>query len=131
MGAGSALQAAAFEALGGIEGLGVYAAAPMRAAVPHALVEAGPESDWSHKSGDGRELRLAVTIRDKGETPLHLAHMAIAVEDAIGALSAVGGGWRLVTLRFMRNRLMPPRAGSPDAEWAAVLEWRARMLRLY
>jgi hypothetical protein len=36
---------------------------------PYAIVETGPEIDWSHKSGAGRELRLAVTLRDKGERP--------------------------------------------------------------
>jgi hypothetical protein len=128
VGAGAALQAAAFEALGLIDGLGAYASAPLQAAVPYALVESGPESDWSHKSGDGRELRLAVTIRDRGETPVRLAQIAVQVEIAMDALD-VPAPWRLVSFRFVRNRLMPPRKGSPDADWAAVIEWRARMLR--
>ena len=130
MGAGAALEAAAFAALGAIDGLGVFAAAPLQAAVPYAMVEAGPQSDWSHKSGEGRELRLAVTIRDKGETPLRLAQFAVEVETAMATLS-VGGGWSLVSFRFLRNRLLPPQRGTPDATWSAVIEWRARMLRDY
>ena len=38
----------------------VYPGPPLQAAFPHAVVECGAETDWGHKSGRGRELRLAV-----------------------------------------------------------------------
>ena len=128
-GAGAALEAAAIEAVRNATGVGVYRGPPVQAAAPYAVVEAGPESDWSHKSGDGRELRLAVTIHDKGEAPARLRPLAAAAEKAIGTLPGELDGWRLVTVRFLRSMTVPPRAGSPNGSWAALIEFRARMLR--
>ncbi len=72
-GAGTALQEAAVAALREVEGLnGIYDAPPLQAGAPFAIVEVGLESDWSHKSGAGREVRLAVTVRDKGERAVRL-----------------------------------------------------------
>ena len=124
--AGEVLQQAAVEALRTIDGLGVYDAAPVQAVVPYAVIEAGPETDWSHKSGLGRELRLAVTVRDAGERPVRLRQMVSAVEAAVGQLSNQLPGWQVVTLQYLKSRTLPARArGEP---WVAVIEYRARML---
>ncbi len=126
-GAGEALATAAAAALGGVAGLnGVYDGPPLQAAFPYALVEAGPESDWSHKSGEGRELRLAVTIRDKGERPARLRALMAIAEAALGGIPVELGGWRLVNLVFLRSRMLR----SNDAAWSGVAEFRARMLRV-
>ena len=128
-GAGAALEAAAIETLRSALGIGVYRGPPVQAAAPYAVVEAGPQSDWSHKSGIGRELRLAVTIHDRGEAPARLRSLAAAAEQAVGALSGELDGWQLVTLRFLRGMTVPPRAGAPDERWTTLIEFRARMLR--
>ncbi len=123
-GAGEALAEAVTAALRPIAGLtGIYEGAPIQAAPPYALVEAGPELDWSHKSGVGREVRLAVVLRDQGERPTRLRRLAADVEAALGGLSAVAG-WRLVTFRFVRSMIVAPGAG----RWALTLDYRARML---
>jgi hypothetical protein len=140
-GAGAVLAARAAAALGAIEGLGVYCAPPIRAAAPYALVEAGPESDWGHKSGTGRELRLAVTLHDRGERTERLRALAAAAEAAVaglagtqggwapgGAEGGAEGGWRLVTLVFVRGRMVAARVPGVDALNAYVVEFRARML---
>lgn len=130
-GAGEALQAAALAALKGIEGLGVHDGPPVQAAFPYALADAGFEADWSHKSGSGRELRLAVTIRDKGERPVRLRRLMGEAEAAIAAVARSLEGWRLISLQFLRSRLVPDgRAigGAPAADWAGLVEFRARML---
>ena len=125
-GAGEVLQQAAVEALRAIEGLGVYDAAPVQAVVPYAVVETGPETDWSHKSGLGRELRLTVTVRDGGERPVRLRQIVSAVETAVGQLPNQLPGWQVVTLQYLRSRTLPARArGEP---WIAATEYRARML---
>lgn len=125
-GAGEALQAAAVTALSAIEGIGrVYDARPLQAVIPHALVTTDGEADWGHKSGEGREVRLAATIRDKGERPLRLRRLLAEAETALAALPAMMQPWRLVTMRLIRSRIVAvPREG-----WAAVIEYRARMLR--
>jgi len=123
--AGEALQGAAAAALAAIDGLGIYEGAPVQAAFPYAMVEVGPEADWSHKSGEGREVRLALVLRDKGERPARLRLLVAEGETAIGALDAEMGGWRVVSLRFVRSRMAREPGG-----WSALSEYRARMLRL-
>ena len=127
MSAGEALAGAAMAALRALAGLnGVYEGRPVQAAAPYGLVETGPELDWSHKSGTGRELRLAVVLRGKGERPAGLRALAGEAEAAVEGLAGEIGGWRLVSLVFMRSRLV---AEAPGA-WVAVSEFRARLLKV-
>jgi hypothetical protein len=126
-GAGAALQAAALARLRAVEGLsGVYPGPPLRAAVPYAIVEAGAESDWGHKSGEGREVRLAVGLRDEGERPDRIAARMAAAEAALAAPLAVTG-WQLVGLAFLRSRLAREGRGG-DSGWSGLIEYRARLL---
>jgi hypothetical protein len=125
-GAGEALAEAAIHALGEVGGLnGVYDGPPLTAAFPHARIEAGPASDWSHKSGIGRELRLAVIIRDQGERPARLRALTVAAETAMGAIPPDLDGWRLVNLVFLRSSLLR----ETGAAWVAAIEYRARLLK--
>lgn len=125
-GAGAALKAAAIEALEGLELGGVYPGPPLQAAYPHAVVECGPETDWGHKSGLGRELRLAVTLRDSGERPERAQAFADVVEATMEAGLEVEG-WRLVTFALVRRRTLAEGRGG-KAGWAVAIDWRARML---
>lgn len=125
-GAGQALAEAAIAALESVAGLnGVYDGPPLAAAFPHARIEAGPESDWSHKSGAGRELRLAIVLRDQGERPARLRTLMAEAEAAAGAIGPELDGWRLVNLVFLRSSLLR----EPDAAWAAAIDYRARLLK--
>ena len=122
-GAGEALSAAAIAALSRLAELnGAYDGPPMQAVHPFATVDSGLESDWSHKSGEGRELRLAVTIRDQGERPARLRRLMRLAETALAGAGAVQG-WRIVTLRFLRSRVVRESTG-----WVGIIELRARML---
>ena len=125
-GAGLALKAAAIEALQSLELGAVYPGPPLQAAHPYAVVECGPEADWGHKSGRGRELRLAVTLRDLGERPDRAQAFADVVEAAVEAGLGVEG-WRLVTLALLRRRTVAQGRGGA-AGWAVAIDWRARML---
>ncbi|HEV7661072.1 MAG TPA: DUF3168 domain-containing protein [Allosphingosinicella sp.] len=125
-GAGEALAEAAMAALNAVEGLnGAYDGPPLTAAFPYARIEAGPESDWSHKSGAGRELRLAIILHDQGERPARLRALMGAAEAAAGAIGPGLDGWRLVNLVFLRNSLLRDKG----AAWAAAIEFRARLLK--
>jgi hypothetical protein len=125
-GAGEALAGAALAALGAIEALnGVYDGPPLTAAFPYALIETGPESDWSHKTGEGRELRLSIMVRDKGEKPQRLRVLTAAAEAAISGLEPDLAGWRLVSLVFLRGSMLR----ETGAAWTAAIEYRARLLK--
>ncbi len=125
-GAGEALAEAALAALRRVDGLnGVYDGPPLTAAFPYATVETGPESDWSHKTGTGRELRLSILVRDKPERPVRLRQIVAAVEAAAAGIGPDLTGWRLVNLRFLRGSMLRETA----AAWAAAIEYRARLLQ--
>jgi hypothetical protein len=125
MNASGALIAAADAALKTVPGLtGVHETAPIQAAIPHVTIGAGMESDWGHKSGAGRELRLSILLRDEGESPARLRSLADAAQAAMEGIET-GGGWRLVTLVFVRSIF----AAQAPGKWSAAIDYRARMMR--
>lgn len=122
MSAGGALQAALASVLAGEPLLsGVYDGPPARASFPYAVIDAGSESDWSHKSGAGREVLVALTLWD--EEPVRLAELADRVE-ALAAGIGAAAGWQLVSLRLLRRRTVRDVAGP----WATAIDFRARLL---
>ena len=122
MSAGGALQTAVATALGAISELsGTFDGAPARAAYPYAVMDLGSESDWSHKSGEGREVALAITVWD--DQPIRLHVLADQVEAAARGVTAVDGH-QLVNLRLIRRRVVRDVAGP----WAAAVDFRARLL---
>jgi len=126
MNAGTALLEAAGAALAEVDGLnGVHEGRPVQAAHPYVTLGTGIELDWGHKNGAGREVRLAVTLRDKGERSARLRALAAAAEAAIEGLDGEMGGWRLVSLGFLRGQVR----AEPGGEWTALSEYRARMLK--
>lgn len=126
-GAADSLRAAAAAALSAIEGIGrVYDAPPLQAAFPYALVLIDSQSDWSHKTGAGRELRLAASLFDRGERPLRLRALVAGAEQVLGSLAGEIGAWQLVSMTYLRTRIVSDSAGA----WAGVVEFRARMLAL-
>ena len=122
MSAGGALQSAIAAALGVLDGLtGVFDGPPARAAFPYVALDATTETDWSHKSGAGREVMVAITIWD--DEPVRLHALADSVEAAVEGLGPVAA-WQLVTMRLVRRRVVRDVAGP----WAAAVDFRARML---
>lgn len=124
MNASGALIAAAGAALKTVPGLtGVHEAAPVQAAIPYVTVAAGMEGDWGHKSGAGRELRLSILLRDAGESPARLRALSGEAQAALEGLET-SGGWRLVTLIFVRSMI----AAHGPGKWTAAIDYRVRML---
>jgi hypothetical protein len=125
-GAGQVLAEAVIAALRTLEGLnGVYDGPPLSAAFPYAVVAAGPESDWSHKSGEGRELRLSIQVYDKGERAGRLRALVAEIEAVVMQTGPELAGWRLVTLIFVRGAMLR----STGAAWTAAVDYRARLLK--
>lgn len=124
MSAGGAIQTAIAAALDSIAELGgVFDGPPARAAFPYATIDAATETDWSHKSGEGREVLVGLTVWD--DQPVRLRELADAVEAQVQSVTAVDD-WQLVTMRLLRRRVVRDVAGP----WAAAIEFRARMLAL-
>lgn len=125
MSAEEALHAAVTAALRSIAGLGVHEAGPVQAALPHAVVEIGPASDWGHKSGDGREVRVGAVLRDGGEQAARLRRLMGEAEAVMAGVGPALPGWQVVTMRFVRSRVVR----EAKSGWAGVVEYRARMLK--
>lgn len=122
MSAGGAIQTTIASALESVSELaGVFDGPPARATFPYATIDAATETDWSHKSGDGREVLIGLTVWD--DQPVRLHGLADEVEARVEGVSVIGG-WQLVTMRLMRRRVLRDVAGP----WAAAIEFRARML---
>ena len=122
MSAGGTLQAALARSLAQISGLtGVFDGPPARATFPYAAIDASTETDWSHKSGEGREVMVAVTVWD--DQPARLQQLADVAEQRARAV-AVSGEWKLVTFRLIRRRTIRDVAGP----WATAIDFRARLL---
>lgn len=126
-GAGETMAGAARIALDAVAGLtGVHEARPVQAAHPYATISTGLELDWGHKTGAGREVRLVVTLRDKGERATRLRALATAAEAAVETLNGEIGGWQLVSLTLVRSQI----GAETNGEWRAISDYRARMLKL-
>jgi hypothetical protein len=122
MSAGAELQeAVATTLLGQAQLTGVYDGPPARAVFPYVVLDGGTELDWSHKSGRGREVLLAVTLWD--EQPARLHAMIDGIEAAVEGIDAVSG-WRLASIAFLRRRIVRDVAGP----WAAAVDFRVRLL---
>jgi hypothetical protein len=124
MSAGGALQSAIAGSLAAVPELsGVFDGPPARAPYPYAAFDAASESDWSHKTGEGREVLVGITLWD--DQPVRLHQLADAVESQIKVIADVSG-WQLVTMRLIRRRVVRDVAGP----WAAAIDFRARLLAL-
>jgi Protein of unknown function (DUF3168) len=122
MSAGGALQTAVATALANVQGVtGVFDGPPARASYPYVALDATSETDWGHKSADGREVLLAITLWH--DEPVRLHGLADEVEANLDQLPDLDG-WELVTMRLVRRRVIRDVAGP----WAAAIDYRARML---
>jgi hypothetical protein len=125
MSAESVVQAAALAALRDVAGLnGVYLSPPVKATAPYAELGDVLSIDWGVKDRAGRELRLAVTIRDAGETPARAQALAEAARAAIEGLPRDLDGWRVASIALVRSRV----GGGPVGRWTALVEYRVRVL---
>jgi hypothetical protein len=121
----SVVQVALLVALREVAGLnGVFEGPAVKATPPYAEIGETLSGEWGVKDRDGRELRLAVTVRDVGETSARVQALGDAVGAAIAGLPRDLGAWRVASLVFVRSRLLRPAPG----RWSVVVEYRVRVL---
>lgn len=104
---------------------GLFDGPPPRTDFPYIALATGASLDWSHKGGVGRELSLALTIHDDGETAARLHRVMALVEEALEPGLEDAPGWQIVTFAFRRTRILR-RATSP---WSGLVEYRAKVLK--
>ena len=120
---------------------GVHDAPPPRAPFPYLSMASAAAADWSHKTGAGRELSVAVAVHDGGGpgAPARVHAIAAAVEAAFDPFASAPAptlnltlasaletaGWQLASFTYRRTRF----AHDPAGPWSALIEWRAAMLR--
>lgn len=113
---------ARLRAIGGVNG--VWEGAGVSAAVPFVLLGDVVASDWSTKDAMGRELRVAVTVRDRGDSPVRASELAAAVEAAVAGLPRELDGWRVASVVLLRSSVV----ASGKGQWAAMVDHRVRVL---
>ena len=101
MSASLAVQAALRAALAGIAP--VFDAVP--ASVPAPYLTIGPDSvtDWSTKTGRGREHRILIGVWDDAPGRARVKDLLGQVEVAVSGLDGVHGGWRIAHALFIRS----------------------------
>lgn len=122
MSAREVLQAAVVAAVSPAVACAVFDAPPVRGALPHLLVEEPVLTDWSTKDWDGHEARFALLVRDAGERPVRVRALLAQAGDAVLAMPPALAGWRLVTLRRTRERIVRSGEG-----WLGAAEFVARL----
>lgn len=104
---------------------GIFDGPPPRADFPYIALATGASLDWSHKGGVGRELSLALTVHDDGETAARLHRVMALVEEALEPGLDDLAGWQIVTFDFRRTRVLR----SAVSPWSGLVEYRARVLK--
>jgi hypothetical protein len=100
--------------------------APLRKALPWLALTASASTDWSTKSGPGREIRVALELNYRGDDPLAQSALIAAIERRVVSVPAdqTSAGFQIASLSFLRAR--SEQRG--EALRALVLEYRVRVV---
>lgn len=100
--------------------------APLRTSLPWLALTASASTDWSNKSGRGREIRVALELNYRGYEQLAEADLIGAIEARMESLPAdqTTAGFQIASLTFLKARAEQ----RGEALRALVLEYRARVL---
>lgn len=99
---------------------------PLRAALPWLALTASASTDWSNKSGRGREIRVVLELNYRGNEQLAESGLIAAIEVRVESLPTdqSAAGFRIASLTFVKARAEQ----RDEALRALVLEYRARVL---
>ncbi len=99
----------------------LFDAPPVRAALPHVVIEEPILSDWSSATWRGVEGRVIITVHDGGEQAARVRRMMGDVEYRLMPGFSIEG-WHVAQWRWMRSQMV--RIG---AQWRARGEWQVKM----
>ncbi len=103
---------------------GVFDGPPPRVQYPYISIADGLVSDWSTKTEEGREIRLAITIWDDGEEATKLHQLMAHVEEALASMPRQLSAWWVASAVFVRSFV----SRSSTGPWAGLIEYRFRLL---
>ena len=98
--------------------------APVRASLPWLAIVASASADWSHKTGEGREVRVAMELQMRGDDPATAGQLVQDIEQRIAVIPHEQDGFRIASVQFLRART-EQRGGTIRA---VLLEYRFRLL---
>ena len=81
----------------------VYDAVPADAAAPYITIGPDTLTDWSTKTGQGREHRVLIGVWDDAPGLTRAKALLGAAEQAVLALTGADGGWRIASVLFVRS----------------------------
>ena len=97
---------------------------PAASPAPHLSIVASAAADWSCKTAAGREVRVALELVDRSDTPRKTGALADAIERRIATIGPQQDGFRIVVTQFLRSRV----ERRPRSMRAILLEYRFRLL---
>ena len=97
---------------------------PSPAPTPTLSIAASASADWSGKTFDGREVRIALELLDRTDDPATSAAIAARIEQRIATLAPDQTTFRVVSTQFLRSRV----ERRPRSQRAVLLEYRFRLL---
>ena len=98
--------------------------APLRTSPPWLGIVASASTDFGHKTGIGREVRVALELQTLGDDACGTADLIAAVEARSANLPADHPAFRIASLTFLRARAEQ----RGEARRAVLLEYRARVV---
>jgi len=100
--------------------------APIKTALPWLALTASASTDWSNKSGRGRDIRVALELNYRGYQQLAETDLIGAIEARMESLPAdqSASGFHIASLTFLKARAEQ----RGEALRSLVLEYRARVL---
>ncbi|WP_347302743.1 DUF3168 domain-containing protein [Croceibacterium sp. TMG7-5b_MA50] len=97
---------------------------PRQVSAPSIGLVASASTDWSTKTEHGREVRIALQYRSRGDEPAEAGRVVAAIERRVESLPRRQPGWQVVSITFLRARAEQ----RPRQDRAILLEYRFRML---
>jgi hypothetical protein len=98
--------------------------APSRTSLPWLAIAASTSADWSCKTHAGREVRVALELHCRGDTPDVAADLVAAIEARVESLPRDQAGFAVVTARFLRARAEQ----RGESRRAILIEYRFRLM---
>lgn len=98
--------------------------APSRTSLPWLAIAASASTDWSCKTNQGREVRVALELHCRGDRPDAAGDLVSAIERRVVSLPAPQTGFRVVTVQFLRARAEQ----RGESRRAILIEYRFRLL---